>query len=76
MIYETYNDSVNRYNVSAQSDPTIILSKSLNDSQIVIMAQAENNFLHLFHKIYFKRITSLTDYYSIHLAKSLLHRAY
>jgi hypothetical protein len=29
MIYETYNDSVNRYNVSAQSDPTAILSKSL-----------------------------------------------
>jgi hypothetical protein len=28
-IYETYNDSVNRYNVSAQSDPTIILSKPL-----------------------------------------------
>jgi hypothetical protein len=29
MIYETYNDSVNRYNISAQSDPTAIISKSL-----------------------------------------------
>jgi hypothetical protein len=29
MIYETYNDSVNRYNVSAQSDTAVILSKSL-----------------------------------------------
>jgi hypothetical protein len=29
MIYEMYNDSVNRYNVSAQSDPTAILSKPL-----------------------------------------------
>jgi hypothetical protein len=28
-IYETYNDSVNRYNISAQSDPTVIFSKSL-----------------------------------------------
>jgi hypothetical protein len=28
-IYETYNDSVNHYNVSAQSDPTAILSKPL-----------------------------------------------
>jgi hypothetical protein len=29
MIYETNNDSVNRYNVSAQSDTAVILSKSL-----------------------------------------------
>jgi hypothetical protein len=29
MIYEMYNDSLNRYNVSAQSDPTAILSKPL-----------------------------------------------
>jgi hypothetical protein len=29
MIYETYNDSVNCYDVSAQSDPTAILSKPL-----------------------------------------------
>jgi hypothetical protein len=29
MIYETYNDPVNRYNVSAQLDPTAILSKPL-----------------------------------------------
>jgi hypothetical protein len=28
-IYEMYNDSVNRYNVSAQSDPIVILSKPL-----------------------------------------------
>jgi hypothetical protein len=29
MIYETYNDSMNRYNISAQSDPMVIISKSL-----------------------------------------------
>jgi hypothetical protein len=29
MIYEMYNDLVNRYNVSAQSDPTAILYKPL-----------------------------------------------
>jgi hypothetical protein len=29
MIYEMYNDSMNRYNVSAQSDPTAIFSKPL-----------------------------------------------
>jgi hypothetical protein len=29
MIYETYNDSVNRYNISAQLDSTAILSKPL-----------------------------------------------
>jgi hypothetical protein len=29
MVYETYNDSVNWYNISAQLDPTAILSKPL-----------------------------------------------
>jgi hypothetical protein len=29
MIYEMYNDSVNHYNILAQSDPTAILSKPL-----------------------------------------------
>jgi hypothetical protein len=29
MIYEMYNDLVNRYNVSVRSDPTAIISKSL-----------------------------------------------
>jgi hypothetical protein len=29
MIYETYNDSMNRYNVSGQSDLTAIFSKTL-----------------------------------------------
>jgi hypothetical protein len=28
-IYEMYNDSVNRYNISAQLDPTAIVSKPL-----------------------------------------------
>jgi hypothetical protein len=43
-IYETYNDSVNRYNVSAQLIQRLFFLNRYNDSQTVITVQAENSF--------------------------------
>jgi hypothetical protein len=41
MIHETYNDSVNRYNVSAQLIQRLLFLNRYNDSQTVITVQAE-----------------------------------
>jgi hypothetical protein len=47
-VYETYNDSVNRYNVSAQSIQRLFFLNRYNDSQTVMTVQAENNFFSYF----------------------------
>jgi hypothetical protein len=47
-IYETYNDSVNRYNVSAQLIQRLLFLNRYNDSQTVITVQAENSFFSCF----------------------------
>jgi hypothetical protein len=49
-IYETYNDSVNRYNVSAQLIQQLFFLNRYNDSQTVITVQAENNFFRCFRR--------------------------
>jgi hypothetical protein len=41
MIHETYNDSVNRYNVSAQLIQRLFFLNRYNDSQTIITIQAE-----------------------------------
>jgi hypothetical protein len=41
MIYEMYNDSVNRYNVSAQLIQRLFFLNRYNDSQTVITVQAD-----------------------------------
>jgi hypothetical protein len=40
-IYETYNDSMNRYNVSAKLIQRLFFLNRYNDSQTVITVQAE-----------------------------------
>jgi hypothetical protein len=50
MIYETYNDSVNRYNVLAQLIQRLFFLNRYNDSQIVITVQAENSFFSCFRR--------------------------
>jgi hypothetical protein len=40
-IYETYNDSVNHYNVSAQLIQRLFFLNHYNDSQTVITVQTE-----------------------------------
>jgi hypothetical protein len=50
MIYETYNDSVNRYNISAQLIQRLFFLNRYNDSQIVITVQAENSFFSCFRR--------------------------
>jgi hypothetical protein len=75
MIYETYNDSVNRYNVSAQSIQRLFFLSRYNDSQTVITVHAENNLFSCLSILKWSPI-SLIDIYKIYLAKSLLQRAY
>jgi hypothetical protein len=53
-IYETYNDSVNRYNVSAQLIQRLFFLNRYNDSQTVLTVQAENNFFSYFGKFILK----------------------
>jgi hypothetical protein len=75
-IYETYNDSVNRYNVSAQLIQRLFFLNRYNDSQTVITVQAENSFFSYFRRSILKE-SSLTDcMYKIYLTKSLLQRVY
>jgi hypothetical protein len=50
MIYETYNDSVNHYNVSAQLIQRLFFLNRYNDSQTVITVQAENSFFSCFRR--------------------------
>jgi hypothetical protein len=57
-----YNVSVNRYNVSAQLIQRLFFINRYNDSQTVIMVQAENSFFSCFKRSILKRITSLTDF--------------
>jgi hypothetical protein len=40
IVYETYNDSVNRYNVSAKLIQRLFFLNCYNDSQTVITVQA------------------------------------
>jgi hypothetical protein len=49
-IYEMYNDSLNRYNVSAQLIQRLFFLNRYNDSQIVITVQAENIFFSCFRR--------------------------
>jgi hypothetical protein len=49
-VYETYNDSVNRYNVSAQLIQRLFFLNRYNDSQTVITIQAENSFFSYFRR--------------------------
>jgi hypothetical protein len=78
MIHETYNDLMNRYNVSAQLIQRLFFLNRYNDSQTVITVQAENSFFSCFRISILKSITSLTDVCmkNLHLAKSLLQRVY
>jgi hypothetical protein len=50
MIYEMYNDSMNRYNVSAQLIQLLFFLNCYNDSQTVITVQAENSFFSYFRR--------------------------
>jgi hypothetical protein len=52
MIYETYNNSVNRYNVSAQLIQWLFFLNRYNDSQTVITVQAENSFFSCFRDLF------------------------
>jgi hypothetical protein len=49
-VYETYNDSVNRYNVSAQLIQRLFFLNRYNDSQTVITIQAEYSFFSCFRR--------------------------
>jgi hypothetical protein len=49
-IYETYNDLVNRYNVSAKLIQRLFFLNRYNDSQTVITVQAENSFFSCFRR--------------------------
>jgi hypothetical protein len=49
-IYEMYNDSVNRYNISAQLIQRLFFLNRYNDSQTVITVQAENSFFSCFRR--------------------------
>jgi hypothetical protein len=48
MIHETYNNSMNRYNVSAQLIQRLLFLNRYNDFQTVITVQIENSFLQVF----------------------------
>jgi hypothetical protein len=50
IIYEMYNDSMNRYNVSAQSIQRLFFLNRYNDCQTVITVQAENSFFSCFRR--------------------------
>jgi hypothetical protein len=49
-----YNDSVNRYNVSAQLIQRIFFLNRYNDSQTVIIVQAENSLFSCFRRFILK----------------------
>jgi hypothetical protein len=49
-VYKTYNDSVNYYNVYAQSIQRLFFLNRYNDSQTVITVQAENSFFSCFRR--------------------------
>jgi hypothetical protein len=70
MIHETYNDLINRCNVSGQLIQQLFFLNRYNGSgrKIVSLVVSEDLFL--------KRIISLTIFKLIHLAKSLLQRAH
>jgi hypothetical protein len=49
-IHETYNNLMNRYNVSAQLIQRLFFLNRYNDSQTVIIVQAENSFFSYFRR--------------------------
>jgi hypothetical protein len=50
MIYKTYNNSVNRYNVSTKLIQRLFFLNRYNNSQTIIMVHAENSFFSCFRR--------------------------
>jgi hypothetical protein len=68
-IHEMYNDSINRYNISAQMIQRLFFLNRYNDSQTVITVQAENKFFSCFRRSILKGSPLSLKYYELDTTK-------